>query len=87
MMLHSGINLYSITSVDIDKSKKQMTVQLDKADSLHLAGSKVATGTPLNGIQAASQEMHLYMTDSTSYTLDEPHTIMLDKVARLEWVN
>ena len=77
MVLHSGINVYSITAVQLDKTRQQATVQLDKVDSSYLSGSG-ASKTPA---------MHWYTSDSTSYTLDEPHTIALDKVARMERAN
>lgn len=77
MVLHSGVNVYSITAVQLDKAKQQATVQLDKIDSTYLSGS----GT------SKTSAMHWYTSDSTSYTLDEPHTIALDKVSRMERVN
>ena len=78
MVLHSGINVYSITSVQVDKSKQQATVQLDKVDSSYLA----ATGN-----SRRISAMHWYTVDSTSYTLDEPHTIVLDKITKMERVD
>ncbi|GEO07690.1 hypothetical protein [Segetibacter aerophilus] len=84
-IMQSGINFYTVTSVDVDKAKKQLTVTLDKVDSLRLvyfknptsrAGQTQRTGT--------SHEIHMYMKDSTSYTLDEPHTLPLNNVARVE---
>ena len=83
MVLHSGINVYSITSVQVDKAKQQATVQLDKVDSLYLA-----QGTqPAPSAKSKTSSMHWYTSDSTSYTLDEPHTIVLDKVTRMERVD
>src|SRR4051794_31005127 len=35
-IMKSGINIYTITSVDLDRAKQQMTVTLDKVDSSHL---------------------------------------------------
>lgn len=85
MVLHSGINVYSINAVQLDRAKKQATVQLDKVDSAYLSGSGgVAAGA---GNAARQPAMHLYTSDSTSYTLDEPHTIMLEKIARIERVD
>ena len=83
MVLHSGVNLYSITSAEIDKARKQVTVQLDKVDSSYLI-PKAMRQAPSQGKPPLAPETHLYMSDSTSYTLDEPHTIMLNKVARVE---
>lgn len=89
-LMKSGINLYTVTSVDLDQAKQQMTVTLDKVDSTRL----IAASKPLNspykpqkGERASSSQIHLYMTDSTSYTLDEPHTIPLVKVGRVELVD
>jgi hypothetical protein len=90
MMLHSGINLYSITSVQVDRSKKQMTVQLDIPDSSNRTDANnaaVGTVTPKASGQAATPQLHVHMSDSTSYTLDEPHTLSLDKVAKIEVVD
>lgn len=82
MILHSGINIYSMTSAEIDKTKQQLTVQLDKVDSLYL----IVNGRQHVPKKAEPHKMHMYMSDSTSYTLDEPHTIFLNKVARIELV-
>lgn len=85
--MQSGINLYSVTSVDLDQAKRQMTVTLDKVDSSRLLnGDKKVSKRykPQKGEAAASSQIHLYMTDSTSYTLDEPHTIGLNKISRVE---
>ncbi|WP_018616561.1 hypothetical protein [Segetibacter koreensis] len=86
-ILQSGINVYNITSVDLDKAKKEMTVTLDKVDSSRLVNVK---NVETNGYQLKKGEdsvlskIYLYMKDSTSYTFDEPHTIPLDKVSRVE---
>lgn len=86
-LLKSGINLYTVTSVDLDKAKQQMTVTLDKVDSSHLGNVKSFGSNrykPKKGETPISSAIHLYMIDSTSYTLDEPHTIPLNKVGRVE---
>jgi hypothetical protein len=86
-LLKSGINLYTVTSVDLDKAKQQITVTLDKVDSSHLANVKNFESKHYKlrkGDTPASSAIHIYMTDSTSYTLDEPHTIPMDKVGRVE---
>lgn len=82
MVLHSGINVYSITSVQIDKARQQATVQLEKVDSSYLP----VGGLPASAGKGRTTAMHWYTSDSTSYTLDEPHTIVLDKVIRMERV-
>ncbi len=63
-----------------------MTVQLDKVDSLHLVYVKNPETKPYKATPELS-EMHLYMKDSISYTLDEPHDLPLDKVAKIEVIN
>jgi hypothetical protein len=86
-IMQSGINIYTITSVDLDKAKQQMTVTLDKVDALRLANFKNPATTRSKAIkseQASQSEIHLFMRDSTSYTLDEPHTIPLNNIARVE---
>lgn len=89
-MMRSGINLYTITSVDLDHTKKQMTVTLDKVDSSRLPDTKsslIKQPKPQKGEASVSFQIHLLMADSTSYTLDEPHTIPLNKVRRVELLN
>ena len=86
-IMQSGINIYNITSVDIDRAKQQMTVTLDKVDSSHLVYLKnpeIRRSKAQEGETHASAEIRVYMKDSTSYTLDEPHTIALEKVNRVE---
>lgn len=85
-MLHSGINIYKINYIEVDKAKRQMTVQLDKVDSLHLFYVKNPETKPYKPTPELS-EIHLYMKDSTSYTLDEPQDLLLDNVAKIELIN
>jgi hypothetical protein len=85
-IMKSGLNIYTITSVDLDRAKQQMTVTLDKVDSSHLVylnNPEVRRTRARVGETPAQGEIHLYMKDSTSYTLDEPHTIALGKVDRI----
>ncbi|MDQ6813632.1 MAG: hypothetical protein M3040_07850 [Bacteroidota bacterium] len=88
-LMQSGINLYTVTSLDLDKAKKQMTVTLDKVDSLHLAQFKNAALRSNKRNEGASMQpqINVYLKDSTSYTLDEPHTISVNNVARIELIN
>jgi hypothetical protein len=76
-IMHSGVDVYRIKSIEVEKSKQQFTVLLDRVDSIHLGGIK-------NPKSLNEKLTQLYMKDSTSYTLDEPHTIPLTKVARIE---
>jgi hypothetical protein len=86
-ILHSGINLYTVTSLDLDRAKQQMTVTLDKVDSTHLLNFKnfQAMGHKPEKVEAnGTSEIYVFMNDSTSYTLDEPHTIPLKNVGKVE---
>lgn len=82
--MHSGVDIYTITSVEIDKAKKNMTVHLDKVDSLSKRNVNNPEVLRKQSGQPSLSKIHVYMRDSTSYTLDEPHTIPLNKVARIE---
>jgi hypothetical protein len=88
-IMQSGVNIYTVTSIDLDKRKQQMTVTLDRADSLRVVYFKNPTLTTNQtaGSQAQMHEIHVYMKDSTSYTLDEPHTIPIERVSRIELVD
>jgi hypothetical protein len=77
LVMHSGVDIYKIKSVEVEKSKEQFTVLLDRVDSLHMANMNNPKSFP-------EKLVHIRMKDSTSYTLDEPHTIPLTKVARIE---
>lgn len=78
-VMHSGIDVYRVSSIIVEKSNQHFTVQLTKPDSLHLAN--------LNNPSVLNEKLlHLFMKDSTSYTLDEPHTILLSRIARIELV-
>ena len=77
IMMYSGVDTYTVTSVLIGKAKQQFTVTLNRLDSLHQANR-----TNLKAL--GEKPVSLYMRDSTSYTLDEPHTIPFSKVARIE---
>jgi hypothetical protein len=79
-IMQSGVDVYRIKSIEVEKSKQQFTVLLDRVDSLHLAGKK--KNKSLN-----EKLIELHMKDSTSYTLDEPHTIALNKVASIQVVD
>ena len=86
-VMQSGLNFYTVTSVDLDKAKQEMTVTLNKVDSSRLLNVGNYEGKRYKrqkGEPRRSSQIHLYMNDSTSYTLDEPHTIPLGKVGRVE---
>lgn len=86
-IMKSGLNIYSVTSVDLDNAKRQVTVTLDKVDSSHLVyinNPEIRRSKGKEGETPVRAEIRLLMKDSTSYTLDEPHTIPLAKVDRIE---
>jgi len=80
LVLHSGIDTFAITSMVVEKGKKDITVHLNKIDSSARANIKSTASI-------AQKFTHVYMKDSTSYTLDEPHTIPLSRVARIASAN
>jgi hypothetical protein len=71
-IMHSGVDSYRVTQAEVEKTKQQFTVHLAKIDSLPASGN------------AGGKKLHMYMKDSVSYTLDEPHTILISKIARIE---
>ncbi|MDQ3844537.1 MAG: hypothetical protein M3342_11065 [Bacteroidota bacterium] len=79
-IMHSGVDTFVITSVLVERSKQQFTVHLNRLDSLHRVNMN-------NSKSLAGKQIHVYMRDSTSYTLDEPHTIPLSRVARIELID
>jgi hypothetical protein len=79
-LMHSGVDVFHVSSVIVEKSKQHFTVQLNKPDSAHLINIS-STGT-IN-----EKCIHVFMKDSTSYTLDEPHTILFSKISRIELAN
>ncbi len=89
-VLQSGINVYSVTSVEVDQAKQHMTVTLDKVDSIHLLQLRNSAGSNYQTAKAEQRvqpRIHVYLSDSTSYTFDEPHTIPLNKVSRVELID
>ena len=88
-ILHSGINVYTITSYQLNKEKQKMDVQLNKLDSLHVvsvSGGESGRSRPKKRESSLIKEIHIYTKDSIDYTLDEPHTIPMEKVARIDLV-
>jgi hypothetical protein len=79
-IMYSGVDTYRVTSAQVEKTKQQFTVHLAKVDSLHAAILKNVSPTSGRLIQ-------MHMRDSTSYTLDEPHTIPINRVARIDLVH
>ncbi len=87
-ILHSGINVYTVTSFLLDRAKQSITVHLAKVDSLHIVNVENAQNNADKPKKSASgaKEIHIYTKDSTSYTLDEPHTIPFDNVGNIDMV-
>jgi hypothetical protein len=80
MLMHSGIDTFLISSVVVEKNRQDFTVHLNRLDSAH----RVMLNPAAN---VRGKQLHIYMRDSTLYTLDEPHTIPFAKVSRIESVN
>ena len=76
-IMYSGKDTFTVTSIMIENAKREFTVQLDRVDSLYRANLNNSKSLP-------GKHLFLYMQDSTSYTLDEPHTIPLTKIARIQ---
>ncbi|HEX8279666.1 MAG TPA: hypothetical protein VF540_13270 [Segetibacter sp.] len=88
-ILHSGVNVYTITSYQLNKEKQKMDVQLNKLDSLRIVNvsdGESKRSRPKKGESPLINEIHIYTKDSVSYTLDEPHTIPMEKLARIDLV-
>ena len=86
MMLHSGVNLYSVVRLEVHKKTKEITLQLDNVDSTHVmntSGNDAMKNQANQEKMSGNPPLHLYMTDSVSYTLDEPHTVPLKRIARI----
>ena len=76
-IMYSGKDTFKVTSITIENAKREFTVHLDRVDSLYRANLK-------NSKPLAGKHIFLYMLDSISYTLDEPHTIPLTNVEKIQ---
>ena len=74
-VMYSGVDTFAVTSIAVERRSKEFTVQLDKSDSLQRAAN--------SKLPPSNKKIYIYMKDSTSYTLDEPHTIPLKNISRL----
>jgi hypothetical protein len=64
----------------VENARREMTVQLNTIDSIqrmNLVYPKTLKG----------KQIVLYMRDSTSYTLEEPHTLPINQIARIQLIN
>ncbi len=89
VILHSGVDVYRVKFIEIHKSKKQAIVLLDRVDSMQMIqfrNRETTLANPASENLPALSQIHLYTKDSTSYTLDEPHTIPFTNLARIERV-
>ena len=75
-IMYSGIDTFAVTSVAVE-NKREFTVHLDRMDSLQ----KITLNNPT---VLPERRAHLFMVDSTSYTLDEPHTLLFRNIKRIE---
>jgi hypothetical protein len=76
LLMYSGVDTFVVTHLMVENRRRDITVQLDRLDSVRRAALLNTNGVQKKGVQ-------LYMVDSTSYTLLEPHTIPLNKIARI----
>ena len=79
-VMYSGKDTFAVTNIMIENRRREFTVQLDRIDSLHRVSLKNPATSP-------EKKIFLHMLDSTSYTLDEPHTIPMTKVAIIRLIN
>ena len=83
--LQSGTNFYYVTFAEIDKAKKNVTVTLDKIDSIHYNQVLISTNNKvLVNDNPPKPHLHIKLVDSTNYTYDEPHTIPLMKISSMQ---
>lgn len=80
MLLLSGVDTFVITDVQVSRARRQFTVHLARPDSVHRQLLQAGHAAPVKFMQVS-------MRDSVSYTLDEPHTIPLERIAKIELVN
>lgn len=89
-ILSSGVNVYSVLSVQLDKNKRDMTLQLSKVDTMQLSSNLPADTAAMTSGKRTKKKpsiVLLQMKDSASYTLDEPHTIPLANILKIEVEN
>lgn len=81
--LKSGINLYQVMSLDTDRAKDDVTVTLHQVDSTHQYYFKNPYDRRTRSKESNwpnKPELKIYLQDSSSYTLDEPHTIPIARI-------
>jgi len=85
MVFHSGVDVYAVKYVEVERARQQFTVLLDRIDSTQKANYAHFLSRPAAGNSPAGvRQVHVFTKDSTSYTLDEPHTIPFSNIARIE---
>lgn len=83
--LQSGLSYYHVTFAEIDKSKKNVTVTLDRIDSSYYNQLRTkTTQKDLRSSKVLSPHMHVILVDTSNYTYDEPHTIPLINIRSLQ---
>jgi len=80
IIMYAGLDTFAVSSLVVENNKKEFTVHLDKLDSLHRSTMK-------NEASTTEPQVHLFVQDSASYTLDEPHTIPFIKLTRVEKIH
>jgi hypothetical protein len=79
-VMFSGVDTFAIIHIMVENARREMTVQLNTIDSIqrmNLVYPKTLKG----------KQIVLYMRDSTSYTLEEPHTLPINQIARIQLIN
>ena len=79
-LMYSGIDTFSIIHIMVENARREMTVQLNTIDSIQR--KNILYPNNLKGKQIV-----LYMRDSVSYTLEEPHTIPIRNIARIQLID
>lgn len=76
-LMFSGVDTFSVTHIMIENKRRDMTVQLARIDSSHRTVLR-------NPNTVDRKTVALYMRDSTSYLLEEPHTIPVSKISKIQ---
>ncbi len=86
-ILHSGTKAYNITSLQVDQAKQQMELELGQIDSLHTLYVTKPQSRRYRAVKGQSRvltEIHLYLKDTGSYSLNEPLTLPFARVSKIE---
>lgn len=76
-LMFSGVDTFVVTHIMVENRRRDITVQLNRLDSAR----RMQLLSPASSLP---KQYLLYMRDSTSYTLDEPHTIPTTRIDRIQ---